>query len=68
MGTTRRSRRNAGKKKSSLIRVQHIKNAIGKADRAKELAAKTRQAVEEAQGRLAKHLEPHEIVLKVNKC
>ena len=55
------------KKKSSLIRVQHIKNAIGKADGANELAATTRQAVEEAQDRLAKHLEPHEIVLNGNK-
>ena len=55
------------KKKSYLIRVQHIKNVIGKADNAKELAAKKRQAVEEGQDRLAKHLEPHEIVLNVNK-
>ena len=55
------------KKNSSLIRVQHIKNTIGKADNAAELARRTRQAVEESQDRLSKHLEPHEIVLNVNK-
>ena len=55
------------KKNSALTRVQHIKNAIGKADNAAELAQKTRKAVEESQDRLSKHLEPHEIGLNVNK-
>ena len=55
------------KKNSALTRVQHIRNAIGKADNAEDLARKAREAVEESQDRLSKHLEPHEIVLNVNK-
>ena len=55
------------KNNNSRIRLQHIKNAIGKADNAAELARRTRQAVEESQDRLSKQLEPHEIVLNVNK-
>ena len=67
MSTNRRDRCYEGKEHSSLIRVQHIKNTIGKADNAAELAKRTRQAVEEAQDRVSKHLEPHEIVPNVNK-
>ena len=55
------------KKNSALKRVQHIRNVIGKADNAEDLAKQTREAVEESQDRLSKHLEPHEIVLNVNK-